>query len=317
MTPSRVQARKRSRNATRLARCTQRRSPRPKPRAASSYAMRLARLSISPKVRAAGRCAPSTYWRPTRVARPVSETSKSSVRVNGSGRGGIWPARSRDSTIRGAPSTSLLGRPMSYVDAQLVDGEVVRYRAHLTQGALVVPYTIAAFGLFFVVRAFAIPVYWWFAWAFLALAAIIYAWCRAVYATSEFAVTNKRVIIKIGWVRRRTVETMLSKVEGINVDQELVGRLLGYGTLVVTGTGGTKEQFTKIANPFEFRRQVQGAIAAADELRTPGSAASVPGAGAGADRVERECPYCAERILAKAKVCRFCGRDVSATSTTS
>src|SRR5258708_28151178 len=187
---------------------------------------------------------------------------------------------------------------MSYVDAQLVDGEVVRYRAHLTQGALVVPYTIAAFGLFFVVRAFAIPVYWWFALAFLALAAIIYAWCRAVYATSEFAVTNKRVIIKIGWVRRRTVETMLSKVEGINVDQELVGRLLGYGTLVVTGTGRTKEQFTTIANPFELRPQLHTPIAAADELRTPGSAASVPGAGAGADRVDRECPYCAEPTLA-------------------
>lgn len=205
---------------------------------------------------------------------------------------------------------------MSYVDAQLVDGESVRYRAHLSRVVLGVPYTIAAFGLFFVIRAFSIPVYWWFALSFLGLAAVIYAWCRAVYSTSEFAVTNKRVIIKVGWIRRRTLETMLSKVEGINVDQELVGRLLGYGTLVVTGTGGTREQFTNIANPFEFRRQVQGAIAAADELRG-GAATPVVASGgsvSGADRVERECPFCAERILAKAKVCRFCGRDVSATA---
>jgi uncharacterized membrane protein YdbT with pleckstrin-like domain len=207
---------------------------------------------------------------------------------------------------------------MSYVDSELVEGESVRYRAHLSQLMFLVPYTIAAFGLFFVVRAFSIPVYWWFALSFLALAAVIYGWCRAVYTTSEFAVTNKRVIIKVGWIRRRTLETMLSKVEGINVDQELIGRLLGYGTLVVTGTGGTKEQFTKIANPFEFRRQVQGAIAAADELRAPSAAASISNAAAtaGSDaRVERECPFCAERILAKAKVCRFCGRDVSATAT--
>lgn len=158
---------------------------------------------------------------------------------------------------------------MSYVDSQLVDGESVRYRAHLSQIVLGVPYTIAAFGLFFVVRAFWIPVYWWFALSFLALAAVIYAWCRAVYVTSEFAVTNKRVIIKVGWLKRRTVETMLSKVEGINVEQDLVGRILGYGTVIVTGTGGTKEQFTKIANPFEFRRQVQGAIATAEDLRGP------------------------------------------------
>lgn len=207
---------------------------------------------------------------------------------------------------------------MSYVDSQLVDGESVRYRAHLSQIVLGVPYTIAAFGLFFVVRAFWIPVYWWFALSFLALAAVIYAWCRAVYVTSEFAVTNKRVIIKVGWLKRRTVETMLSKVEGINVEQDLVGRILGYGTVIVTGTGGTKEQFTKIANPFEFRRQVQGAIATAEDLRGPSavSLAATGPSGAGADRVERECPYCAERILAKAKVCRFCGRDVSVTAAT-
>src|SRR5450759_648524 len=135
---------------------------------------------------------------------------------------------------------------MSYVDSQLVDGESVRYRAHLSKIMFAVPYTIAAFGLFFVIRAFWIPVYWWFALGFLALAALIYGWCRMVYTTSEFGVTNKRVIIKVGWVRRRTLETMLSKVEGIGVDQDLIGRMLGYGTMVVTGTGGTKEQLSLI-----------------------------------------------------------------------
>ena len=208
---------------------------------------------------------------------------------------------------------------MSYVDSQLVDGESVRYRAHLSKIMFAVPYTIAAFGLFFVIRAFWIPVYWWFALGFLALAALIYGWCRMVYTTSEFGVTNKRVIIKVGWVRRRTLETMLSKVEGIGVDQDLIGRMLGYGTMVVTGTGGTKEQFTKIANPLEFRRQVQGAIAAAEELRSPVAAPSIPSGAslAGADaRVERDCPFCAERILAKAKICKHCGRDLSATAAT-
>lgn len=205
---------------------------------------------------------------------------------------------------------------MSYVDSQLVTGETVRYRAHLSRLVFIVPYTIGAFGLFFVVRAFAIPVYWWFAIGFLALATGIYMWCRLVYTSSEFGVTNKRVIIKVGWIRRRTVETMLSKVEGINVEQDLVGRLFGYGTIVVTGTGGTKEQFNKIANPLEFRHQVQEAIATTDGSRAPAAAAPIASSVATADgRVERDCPFCAERILAKAKVCKHCGRDVSASAT--
>ena len=71
---------------------------------------------------------------------------------------------------------------------------------------------------------------------------------------------------------------------------------------------GVDCQLDRIAAPLEFRRQVQTAISAADEAR---GGVAVPQGGAPADRQERECPYCAERILVKAKVCRFCGRDVS------
>ena len=146
------------------------------------------------------------------------------------------------------------------------------------------------------------------------IAAYTFTGAWVTYKTSEFAVTDKRVVIKVGWIRRRTLETMLSKVEGIGVDQSLTGRALGYGTIEVTGTGGTREEFTRIADPLEFRRQVQAAISAADEAR---GATSAPAAGyLPADRQERECPYCAERILVKAKVCRFCGRDVSAVAPT-
>src|SRR6185369_4260690 len=88
-------------------------------------------------------------------------------------------------------------------------------------------------------------------------------------ASSEFAVTDKRVIIKVGWIRRRTLETMLAKVEGVGVDQTLTGRMLGFGTITVTGTGGTKEEFDRIADPLEFRRQVQSAISAVDQARGP------------------------------------------------
>jgi uncharacterized membrane protein YdbT with pleckstrin-like domain len=77
------------------------------------------------------------------------------------------------------------------------------------------------------------------------------------HTTSEFAITNKRVLIKIGFIKRHSLEVLLSKVEGIGVNQSILGRLLGFGTIIVTGTGGTKETFDQIAAPLKFRQQVQ------------------------------------------------------------
>jgi len=76
------------------------------------------------------------------------------------------------------------------------------------------------------------------------------------YSTSEFGVTNKRVIIKVGIIRRHSLETLLKKVEGITVNQPIIGRILGYGTIIVSGTGGTPEPFSTISNPLEFRKHV-------------------------------------------------------------
>src|SRR5206468_8290780 len=144
---------------------------------------------------------------------------------------------------------------------------------------------------------------------FVLLTALAYGFAFVIYRTSEFAVTNKRVMIKVGWIRHRTMETMLSKVEAIGVEQSIMGRMLNFGSITVTGTGGTKEPFRKIARPLEFRRQVQAAIAAVEESKV-----TAPANVYASERVERECPYCAERILARAKVCKHCGRDVSPTA---
>lgn len=77
---------------------------------------------------------------------------------------------------------------------------------------------------------------------------------------TEMAVTNRRVVIKVGLMARRTVEMMLSKVESIEVNETAVGRMLGYGTIVVTGTGGTPEPFSRVAHPLIFRTSVQQQI---------------------------------------------------------
>jgi uncharacterized membrane protein YdbT with pleckstrin-like domain len=75
------------------------------------------------------------------------------------------------------------------------------------------------------------------------------------YWTSEFAITNKRIMIKTGFISRSTFEMNHSKIESINVIQSILGRLLGYGTIVVMGTGSTREPFAYIRDPLAFRRK--------------------------------------------------------------
>lgn len=75
--------------------------------------------------------------------------------------------------------------------------------------------------------------------------------------TDEFAITNKRVIIKTGLISRKTFEMNHSKIESVNVDQGILGRILGYGSISIVGQGGTREVFPNIKNPLEFRRKFQ------------------------------------------------------------
>jgi len=75
--------------------------------------------------------------------------------------------------------------------------------------------------------------------------------------TDEFAVTNRRVIVKTGLISRKTLEMNLSKIESVNVDQSIFGRLLGYGTITIIGTGGTRESFPNISKPLLFRKKFQ------------------------------------------------------------
>ena len=78
-----------------------------------------------------------------------------------------------------------------------------------------------------------------------------------VYRFSEYAVTDRRVILKQGWIRRHALEMFLRKLEGIDVDQTVTGRVLGFGTLIIIGTGGTRDHYFNIPDPFAFRKVVQ------------------------------------------------------------
>jgi uncharacterized membrane protein YdbT with pleckstrin-like domain len=92
---------------------------------------------------------------------------------------------------------------------------------------------------------------------FFALFAFV-SWLRALILqiSTELAVTDRRVIHKTGLIRRNTIEMNRSKVETVGVDQSLLGRMLGYGTITVRGTGGSFEPIWFISDPLTFRTHI-------------------------------------------------------------
>jgi hypothetical protein len=76
------------------------------------------------------------------------------------------------------------------------------------------------------------------------------------YSTTEFALTDKRVIGKHGILRRNSLELVLGKIESIRVNQGITGRMLDYGTIVITGSGGTHQYIPYIASPMELKRKI-------------------------------------------------------------
>ncbi len=145
---------------------------------------------------------------------------------------------------------------MSYIDNNLMANEVVVYRTRLhwaTFMSAIVVFVLAIAASFSGMQEAD--------WILYLIAAGLVLMNLITYVSSEFGVTNRRVIIKVGFVRRNSYEMLLNRIEGIEVAQSILGRILGYGTIVIRGMGGSQEVFSKIENPLEFRKKVQEQIA--------------------------------------------------------
>ena len=116
---------------------------------------------------------------------------------------------------------------MRYVNSVLIAGEEVIYRAKLHWKIYFTPQALLSLWLLPLIKQ----------------------------STSEFVITGKCIIIKTGFISRNTLEMNLTKIESVNVDQGILGRILGYGTITIIGTGGTKESFHDISKPLLFRRK--------------------------------------------------------------
>lgn len=158
---------------------------------------------------------------------------------------------------------------MGYADNNLIAGEAVTYRGRLHWILFVKPVLIglviftAVFLLLHVAglsekisnEAAALA---WLAGLVVSVVPFFLAFLK--WKAAEFSVTNKRVILKVGVVQSRTEEMFLNKIESVGVDQNITGRILGYGDIVIRGTGGSLEPFERVSSPLEFRRQVQEQI---------------------------------------------------------
>jgi uncharacterized membrane protein YdbT with pleckstrin-like domain len=145
---------------------------------------------------------------------------------------------------------------LSYIDSNLLPDERIVFRTRLHWLLFFWPV------VFLVVL---LPAAWFlanghwsnYAWVPLVVGLLVLLPAFVKRMSSDYAVTSRRIMMKEGVFHTRSTEVLLSKVEAIAVDQTLLGRLFGYGDIVVTGTGGTREAFSQIQSPLEFRRAVQ------------------------------------------------------------
>lgn len=127
---------------------------------------------------------------------------------------------------------------MSYVQESLTKDEVVVLEGKISLFSLI-PYVLWAAAFF------------WF--PVISFGILFYAAIKLT--TQELAVTNKRIVAKTGWISRQTLELSIKKVEGVNVDQGVLGRIFNYGTITVSGTGSSGTPIKGVDKPIEFRKK--------------------------------------------------------------
>ena len=167
---------------------------------------------------------------------------------------------------------------MGYVEDNLLQDEKILARAKIHWVILIYPIIFLLIGIFFamifhVSSPNGVPsntdtiitslICIW-SWPIIGLITIIIA--ILIYLTTEFALTNKRVIAKVGILNQHSLEIMNNKIESIGVSRTILGRILNYGTITVVGSGGTKQSFKNIAKPMELRQKINMQVANSKQI---------------------------------------------------
>jgi uncharacterized membrane protein YdbT with pleckstrin-like domain len=149
---------------------------------------------------------------------------------------------------------------MSYLQQVLQPGESVRFRTNVHWFVYLPAIAALMIGL---------ALGGWYYWndqysLVLLLGALVFGTAGVLLAITawlkrfgtEIAVTDRRVIYKTGLIRRHTTEINMDKIESVDVDQSVLGRMFGYGTVTIRGTGEAVEPLRDIADPIAFRNAI-------------------------------------------------------------
>ena len=146
---------------------------------------------------------------------------------------------------------------MSYIQNNLQAGEEIKYKADIHWYIFAYPVILLLLSAFF---SSAQTGLFYYVSIFLLLSGLFQLIKRILLKMgAEYVVTNKKVILKSGILNRDALELVLNKFEGIRINQSLMGRMLGFGSIVVT-TGGVTNKFDFITNPIKFRNEINAQI---------------------------------------------------------
>jgi uncharacterized membrane protein YdbT with pleckstrin-like domain len=169
----------------------------------------------------------------------------------------------------------------NYVDSNLSQDETVAYSARVSLWKYWFSFLIGGFLVLAALIGFAASVSAKggtgsmmgskFNAALLVAGLVVFAWPLIARRSTELVITNKRLIAKSGIVSTQSIEIRFDRIESVRVNQSLLGRILNYGDIVVTGTGSTFDPIPNIASPMQFRTALNQAMEATP--RSGGSAA--------------------------------------------
>ena len=137
----------------------------------------------------------------------------------------------------------------AYAKHNLLDNEEILYEAKFHWFIYVPPALF--FGLIFF-----FPMEWMYVGILSLVGAAALLRAFILKLSTEFVVTNMRVIVKTGLIARNTVELNHRNVESVSLDQGIVGRIFGFWSLQIMGTGAGVSPIPWIDNPLEFRKKV-------------------------------------------------------------
>ena len=146
---------------------------------------------------------------------------------------------------------------MSYIQNNLQAGEEIKYKADIHWYIFAYPVILLLLSAFF---SSAQTGLFYYVSILLLLSGLFQLIKRILLKMgAEYVVTNKKVILKSGILNRDALELVLNKCEVIRINQSLMGRMLGFGSIVVT-TGGVTNKFDFITNPIKFRNEINAQI---------------------------------------------------------